>query len=79
MKTMNYNREFTLDINELSLVEAALREKQDRCVVSMMEQNLNAADTFMKQEEIKRIQDLLGSLHNQKIWYRPKDEPYISG
>jgi hypothetical protein len=76
---MNYNRQFTLDVDELNLVETALREKQDRFVEDMMERKLNSAETFQAQEKIKRIQELLGSLHNQKIWYRPKDEPYISG
>lgn len=27
----------------------------------------------------KEIQDLLGRIHNQKNWYRPKDKIYVSG
>lgn len=29
-------------------------------------------------EQTKEVRELLGSLHNQKNWYRPK-EGYISG
>ena len=29
--------------------------------------------------EINNIHNLLGRLHNQKEWYRPKNEVYISG
>lgn len=76
---MKYNRQFELDINELYLVEAALSEKVERIVERMMTNKLDAAETFQSQEEISNIQKLLGNLHNQKIWYRPKDEPYISG
>jgi hypothetical protein len=28
--------------------------------------------------EMKKINSLLGKLHNQKLWYRPKDK-YVSG
>lgn len=27
----------------------------------------------------KEIQKLLAKFHHQKLWYRPKDETYISG
>lgn len=27
----------------------------------------------------KDIQELLGKLHNQKIWYRPKSKNYVGG
>jgi hypothetical protein len=30
-------------------------------------------------EEVNQIHDLLGRLHNQKVFYRPKSGPYISG
>jgi len=29
--------------------------------------------------EMHEIQDLLGRLHHQKVWYRPKDKTYVSG
>lgn len=37
-------------------------------------------DQMGKDEEADReIQELLGRLHNQKRWYRPKNSSYISG
>jgi len=37
-------------------------------------------DQMGKDEETDRvIQELLGRLHNQKQWYRPKNSPYVSG
>lgn len=27
----------------------------------------------------KRVQELLAKFYDQKIWYRPKDEIYVSG
>jgi hypothetical protein len=32
-----------------------------------------------EKKEITEIQSVLGSLHNQKLWYRPKGTPYVSG
>ena len=32
-----------------------------------------------EKKEITEIQSVLGSLHNQKLWYRPTDTPYVSG
>lgn len=56
------NKEFKLEISDLSLIEDALREKLDNVSI----------------DEVDRIRDLLGRLHNQKNWYRPKGV-YISG
>ena len=30
-------------------------------------------------EKQKEIQDLLAKFYHQKLWYRPKDEIYVSG
>jgi hypothetical protein len=29
--------------------------------------------------EIKEVHELLDKLHNQKQWFRPKNQPYVSG
>lgn len=56
------NKEFELEISDISLIEDALRSKIDNSSI----------------DEVSRIKDLLGRLHNQKNWYRPKGV-YISG
>jgi hypothetical protein len=33
----------------------------------------------MDYEKTKEIQKLLGKIHNQKWWYRPKNQTYVSG
>lgn len=30
-------------------------------------------------EQTREVQQLLGKLHNQKNWYRPKSATYVSG
>lgn len=32
-----------------------------------------------KLEQTREVRELLGRLHNQKNWYRPKDAIYVGG
>lgn len=57
------NENFTLSVNDLANIENALR------VYSGL------VDKNKKLE----IQNLLGKLHNEKQWYRPSNEIYVSG
>lgn len=57
------NENFTLSVNDLANIENALR------VYSGL------VDKNKKLE----IQNLLGKLHNEKHWYRPSNEIYVSG
>ena len=34
---------------------------------------------LMHLEQTKEVRELLGRLHNQKNWYRPKKGVYVSG
>lgn len=36
-------------------------------------------DVLLQQEQTAEVRDLLGRIHNQKNWYRPKDKIYVSG
>jgi len=36
-------------------------------------------DALLQIEQTAEIQDLLGRIHNQKNWYRPKNGVYVSG
>lgn len=36
-------------------------------------------NALLAQEQTQEVRDLLGRLHNQKNWYRPKDQVYVSG
>jgi len=54
---MSYNKLFELAVNDIALIEDALRSMPPS----------------------KEINNLLGRIHNQKNWYRPKNSTYISG
>lgn len=34
---------------------------------------------LLEQEPTREVQELLGKIHNQKNWYRPTKEIYVSG
>jgi hypothetical protein len=73
-----YNNDFRLDLNDIDIIEASLiyRLKRLSARREKVKKNLsiNRIDC-----EINNIHNLLGRLHNQKEWYRPKNEVYISG
>jgi len=58
------NENFNLTVRDVELIEVALRLRM----------------TLSESQETKReINELLGRLHNQKMWYRPAKETYVSG
>lgn len=72
----SYNTQFELTVEDLDVIENALRE-----VKSTRSQDAIAANSDIAPncEEVNQIHALLGRLHNQKIFYRPKAGTYISG
>lgn len=64
-----YNKTFDLTPDELELIESALRDKQRQ-----LSANMNQPC-----ETLKDTHELLGRLHNQKNFYRPKQQAYIGG
>ena len=58
-----YNTMFKLSIKDMALIETALRSAQ-------------ASKTA---RDARSINDLLGRLHNQKIFFRPREGTYVSG
>jgi len=73
-----YNRNFDLTLGDIDLIEAALRVvKRD---LSLGREGARALLPVVEEgDQVTEINDLLGRLHNQKIFYRPTDEPYVSG
>lgn len=61
---MKPNDKFELNISDIEIIENALIHK----LKELSDEN-----------KIKKIHNLLGKLHQQKIWFRPKDKTYISG
>ena len=75
---MKPNKSFDIDVRELQVIEHALNKILDQ---QLKERNdsQNTAIQIQAERSIKEIRALLGSLHNQKTWFRPNDRIYISG
>jgi len=71
-----YNTQFELTIEDLDVIENALREVKTKMSNDALAANTDSAP---QSDEVSQIHDLLGRLHNQKVFYRPKNGTYISG
>lgn len=58
------NTSFELNVQDIDIIEQALRNEMSKPSKSGLDR--------------KQIHELLGKLHSQKNWYRPKDT-YIGG
>lgn len=65
-----YNKNFRLGIEDIDLIEKSID-----CKIS----SLINDDSDSAKKEIKDLHNLKGLLYNQKRWYRPKYDTYISG
>ena len=66
---MSYTKQFNLNIKDIETIEDALRTK-----ISVLSENID-----QNKKSIDAAYKLLGKLHQQKTWYRPKKDVYISG
>ena len=79
-----YNRSFTLTLSDIDQIETALRTRK-RILSERRLAILNSAAPAQTTEvdcELAGIADLLGRLHDQKVFYRPDAVgavPYVSG
>ena len=81
------NTSFDLDVRDVELIENALNSiitKRSSTIIN----SANNSNTEPTEEnwpieingQITELRDLLGKLHNQKVWYRPKNRfAYIGG
>ncbi|WP_417727127.1 hypothetical protein [Roseovarius sp.] len=71
-----YNSRFELSVEDMDLIETALRQTK----AELSGQPDALADTLGNPDEaLRQIHDLLGRLHNQKVFYRPRRGAYIGG
>jgi len=78
---MSPNKTFRLDINDIELIKNALRSELKK----LADHKLMYSESIMRDElsiqrtenKMRKIHDLLGKIHNQKVWYRPKN--YVGG
>jgi len=81
------NTNFDLDVRDVELIENAINsiitKKSYTIVNSASNSNTEPTSENCPVEingQISELRDLLGKLHNQKIWYRPKSKlAYVGG
>ena len=83
---MSPNKNFTLDVDDLDIIETALQKELGRLTearITHIESTITPAEELASVKDIdikiKEIYTLLGKLHNQKVWYRPKNKTYVGG
>ncbi|MDA3859137.1 MAG: hypothetical protein PF480_13120 [Roseovarius sp.] len=71
-----YNSNFELTVEDMDLIENALRQTKAELAARIDEVGESSAES---NETVRRIHDLLGRLHNQKVFYRPRQGAYVGG
>jgi hypothetical protein len=66
------NENFKLTVSDIDIIELALNNKVHRRSM-IVSTEPDHPDSKSMQVEISAIRDLLGRIHNQKIFYRPKN------
>ena len=71
-----FNEMFALSVEDMDLIETALMRRRDELADAPAggEDPAPATDA-----QLRRIHDLLGRLHNQKVFYYPKRGVYVGG
>ena len=69
------NKKFNLSVRDIEIIEQALRAKAGRRGLAIA----NGETSPQLKEELNELQELLGRIHEQKIWFRPNDKTYVSG
>ena len=68
-----YTEKFDIDLNDMDLIEEALRGQVKSLSAKRSEQAC-----LDSERKLRNVKDLLGRPHNQKVFYRPK-QGYIGG
>jgi hypothetical protein len=68
------NTKFELSIRDIEIIEQALRAKAGRRGLAIAEGETSP----QVKAEMMEIQELLGRIYHQKVWYRPKGK-FVSG
>ena len=63
------NNNFELSVRDIEVIEQALRAKAGRRGMAIAQGDVSEK----LKDEMHEIQEVLGRLHDQKVWYRPKD------
>lgn len=72
---MKPNLQFELSIRDIEIIEHALRAKAGRRGLAIAQGETSP----QLRQEMNEIQEVLGRIHNQKNFYRPKSKTYVGG
>jgi ribonuclease PH len=74
---MKPNTKFELSVRDIEIIEHALRAKAGRRGLAIA----NGETSPQLKQEMHEIQELLGRIHEQTVWYHkmPKGQIYVSG
>lgn len=67
---MKPNLKFELTVRDIEIIEQALRAKAGRRGLAIAQGETSP----QLKDEMHEIQELLGKIHNQKVWYKPKNK-----
>lgn len=73
---MKPNKKFELSVNDIEIIESALRAKAGRRGMKIL---TNDGDIPTLKKEANEITNLLGRIHDQKYWFRSKSKVYVGG
>ena len=71
-----YRTHFELDIKDIDRIEVSLTKRVGDLTRRILDSDAVATDTkgaVELREEIQELRGLLGKIHEQKIWYDPKE------
>ena len=74
-KLVKPNNKFALTVRDIEIIEQALRAKAGRRGIQISQGNTSE----QLKQELDEIQELLGRIHSQKVFYRPSTKTYVSG
>ncbi|HKL06473.1 MAG TPA: hypothetical protein VJ929_11735 [Roseovarius sp.] len=75
-----YNENFELSVEDIDLIEESLRQSKRELAGKLVEADASDdAELQAADQSVRQIHDLLGRLHNQKVFYRPHQQPYVGG
>ena len=69
------NTKIELSVRDMEVIESALRAKAGRRGLAIAQGDVSEK----LKEEMTEIQELLGRIHHQKVWYSPKDGKFQGG
>lgn len=70
---MTYKKQFTLNPSDIDVIESCLRKelhiRSEQCQCQESANQKDPEESESSKQRVSEITELLGKIHNQKIWY----------